>query len=84
MTCMDVAQNAKDLNIVLVTADHGYRDYDVKGHTVLRRACVPNIIKKGETFNVYHGESSKSGVTWTGELVDSLKKWLALQNRELS
>ena len=74
------AKNVEGLEIVLVTSDHGYQDYDIKGNSVLRRACVPHDIKKGDTFNVYHGESSKAGVKWTGKLADSLHKWLAPEN----
>ena len=55
--------------------DHGFQDFDIDGHPVVRRACVPNSIKKGEHFNVYHGESSKSGAVWTGTLGDSLRKF---------
>jgi hypothetical protein len=74
------AKNIEGLEIVLVTSDHGYLDYDIKGPSVLSRACVPHDIKKGETFNVYHSESSKSGVKWTGNLSDSLQKWLPPEN----
>ncbi|GAB0079361.1 hypothetical protein I4I80_02770 [Pseudomonas syringae pv. tomato] len=76
----DQAKDAEGFEVVLFTSDHGYQDYDIKGHSVLRRACVPHDIKKGETFNVYHGESSKSGVKWTGALPDSLHEWLCSEN----
>lgn len=75
-------KNVEELEFVLVTSDHGFQDYDIKGHSVLRRACIPHDIKKGENFNLYHGESSKSGVKWTGALSDSLHKWLSSENTQ--
>jgi len=62
----------------LVCDKNGYQDFDIEGHPVIRRACVPNGIKVGEQFNVYHGESAKSGVVWTGTLEASLRKFAAL------
>ncbi|MFC9008394.1 hypothetical protein [Streptomyces microflavus] len=76
------AKNVEELEIVLVTSAHGFQDYDIKGHSVLRRACIPHDIKKGENFNLYHGESSKSGVKWTGDLADSLHKWFSSENTQ--
>lgn len=67
------------LNLELVTSEHGFHDYDVVGHPALRRACVPLDIRKGELFNVYHGESSKSGAKWLGNLKLSLEAWLSTQ-----
>ncbi|GIC77640.1 hypothetical protein [Moritella sp. F3] len=57
---------------VLTCNKHGFNDYDILEHETIRRACVPHGIKKGETFNVYYDESSKSGVIWGGELIESL------------
>jgi hypothetical protein len=66
-----------------VTSVHGYHDYDVIAHPILRRACVPLNIRKGQFFNVYHGESSKTGVKWLGGLEKSLAAWLQ-ENAEAS
>ncbi|MDU8351054.1 hypothetical protein RYA05_03990 [Pseudomonas syringae pv. actinidiae] len=73
---MPTAQTHQNLNCVLVTSEHGFHDYDVKDHPVLRRACVPVDIKKGQRFNVYFGESSKAGAVWAGNLEKSLAEWL--------
>tara|TARA_R110000850_G_scaffold162776_2_gene287605 strand:- start:101 stop:355 length:255 start_codon:yes stop_codon:yes gene_type:complete len=61
----------------LVTEEHGYKDFAIAGHASVHRACVPHTIQKGEYFNVYHGESSKSGCLWDGELTSSLRKFAA-------
>ncbi|MEZ3187016.1 hypothetical protein HZR81_19095 [Pseudomonas sp. LM13] len=53
----------------LIDAAHGFQDFDVEGYADLRRVCVPFGIKKGESFNVYHGENSKPGAVWTGDLM---------------
>ncbi|WP_137887567.1 hypothetical protein [Pseudomonas sp. 2FE] len=63
------------ISAVLVASSNGYQDYDIQGHPCVRRACVPNNIRRGETFNVYHGESSKSGAVWDGDLASSLRKF---------
>jgi hypothetical protein len=75
--CMSQKNSKKPLTFTarLVNSHHGFQDFDIDGHPVVRRACVPNSIKKGEHFNVYHGESSKSGAVWTGTLGDSLRKF---------
>lgn len=73
---MPTAESTQSLNLNLVTSEHGFHDYDVNDHPVLRRACVPVDIKKGQRFNVYYGESSKAGAVWTGNLEKSLQEWL--------
>ncbi|NQZ48712.1 MAG: hypothetical protein HRT95_00575 [Moritella sp.] len=57
---------------VLTCNKHGFNDYDILNHETIRRVCVPHGIKKGDTFNVYYDESSKIGVIWGGELIESL------------
>lgn len=71
---MSIAEQT--LNLKLVSSENGFEDYDVVDHPVLRRVCVPNGIRKGQHFNVYHSESSKSGAKWLGSLERSLTKWL--------
>ncbi|WP_020190744.1 hypothetical protein [Pseudomonas putida] len=74
---MTPATNSEPFQIKLHNSEHGFRDYDVIGHPTLRRACVPLNIRRGENFNVYHGESSKSGTKWLGNLEKSLAAWSA-------
>ena len=62
-------------SVRLICEKHGFKDFDVEGHPNLRRACVPFGIKKGESFNVYHGENCKSGAVWTGDLMSSLSQF---------
>lgn len=76
---LTVAKHETTLNIKLHSSEHGFHDYDVIDHPVLRRACVPAGIQKGDHFNVYHGESSKSGAKWLGDLERSLIAWLPSQ-----
>lgn len=40
MSLVANAKNVEGLEFVLVTSDHGFQDYDIKGHSVLRRACI--------------------------------------------
>ena len=74
---MTSATNSEPFQIKLHNSEHGFQDYDVIGHPTLRRACVPLGIRRGENFNVYHGESSKSGTKWLGNLEMSLAAWSA-------
>lgn len=72
---MTPSPNNEQFQTKLHSSAHGFRDYDVIGHPTLRRACVPLNIRRGENFNVYHGESSKSGTKWLGNLEKSLAAW---------
>lgn len=72
---MTPATNSEPFQIKLHRSAYGFRDYDVIGHPTLRRACVPLNIRRGENFNVYHGESNKSGTKWLGSLEKSLAAW---------
>jgi hypothetical protein len=73
MTCIS------PISLELVSDINGFLDYDVRNHPTLRRAAVPVGIRIGEQFNVYHGESSKSGATWLGGVEKSLRAWLEVQ-----
>lgn len=53
----------------LVNSHHGFQDFDIDGHPVVRRACVPNSIKKGEHFNVYHGKARSRALYGQGRSV---------------
>lgn len=68
-----------EISAVLCSSDHGFDDFDIAGHPSVRRACVPHDIKAGESFNVYHGESSKGGCRWDGGLVSSLQSFTATE-----
>jgi len=57
---------------VLTCNKNGFNDYDILEHETIRRACVPHGIKKGEMFNVYYGENSKTGIIWRDQLIKSL------------
>lgn len=60
------------MHFKLISSEHGFDDYDVQGHDVIHRICVPHSIRKGGIFNVYHGDSSKSGFVWQGDLPKSM------------
>ncbi len=70
-------QSQQKISAQLVASEHGFSDYDISGHPCVHRACVPHDILRGDYFNVYHGESSKSGCRWDGELIRSLRKFAA-------
>lgn len=59
----------------LSSSEHGFDDFDVAGHPCVHRACVRHDIQVGDVFNVYHGESSKSGLVWDGSLLSALRKF---------
>lgn len=61
-----------NIQITLVTAEHGYDDFDIDGVQRVNRACVPHGIKRGDIFNVYCDDSVKLGATWKGSLERSL------------
>jgi len=60
------------IETTLVSTEHGFEDYDVTGHSSITRACVPHKVKVGDTFNIYHHESSKSAIIWQGDLLASI------------
>ena len=74
---MTPSTNNEQFQTKLHRSAYGFRDYDVIGHPTLRRACVPLNIRRGQNFNIYHGESSKSGAKWLGNLEKSLAAWCA-------
>jgi hypothetical protein len=76
----ETVKHETGLIVKLHSSEHGFNDYDVVNHPVLRRACVPAGIRKGDHFNVYHGECSKSGAKWLGDLKSSLSSWLSEQH----
>lgn len=66
----------QSITATVVRNDLGYIDYDIAGHPTIHRACVPDSIRVGDHFNVYHN-GGKSGCLWVGEIVRSLLKFTA-------
>lgn len=66
----------EEVTATMVTAEHGYDDYDLQGQpsgVLLRRICVPHTVKHGDRVNVYYDESSKRGAAWRGSLQKTLE-----------
>jgi len=59
--------------VFVSTVGDQYVDFKFIGHDTVSRACVSPVIKKGDLFNVYYSESSKTGVEWNGDLFDAIK-----------
>ena len=57
----------------LVTEEHGFADYDVLGHDIVKRVTVGQNMRKGDVFNAYCHDGGKCGGTWSGNLELSLK-----------
>ena len=66
----------RDVSLKLVTNEHGFSDYDVSGHSMIKRVTVGQNMRKGENFNVYFKDGSKVGATWAGTLALSMEKLL--------
>ena len=66
----------RDVSLKLVTNEHGFSDYDVSGHSIIKRVTVGQNMRKGENFNVYFKDGSKVGATWAGTLALSMEKLL--------
>lgn len=60
------------VDIALSAHIDGLIDVTVNDFGGIRRAVIARTIKKGDIFNVYHGQSSKNGGDWGGNLIDSL------------
>jgi hypothetical protein len=55
------------MQIKLVSTENGLYDFDVIDAGSISRVTVSETIKKGDTFNIYFGESSKEGGIWQGD-----------------
>lgn len=64
------------IKLQLISAEHGFDDYDVTGHEDIHRVCVGQALKQGDIFNVYGPESTKRGATWQGSVEKSLSSFL--------
>ena len=53
----------------------GLIDIDIKGVHSVRRVVLDMNIKTGDIFNFYHGESSKGGAFWKGDLLETLNSF---------
>lgn len=51
----------------LVSSEHGNLDFNVINSAPIHRVVIPQDIKCGDIFNLYHGESSKAGISWVGK-----------------
>lgn len=68
---------ADEINVKLVSQEHGFDDYDVTNLPGVRRACIGHGIKNGDVFNVYCDNGVKLGATWRGEVNQSLVHFAA-------
>jgi hypothetical protein len=62
------------IHLKLMNTDRGLFDFDVVSPAVLRRVCIDDTPKCKSIimFNVYHGESSKTGVDFKGDIIGSI------------
>ena len=54
------------MQFTAIPTERNLLDFDVKGAGSIYRATLPIDIKYGDTFNIYHGKSSKSSAVWLG------------------
>lgn len=66
----------RGVSLKLVSNEHGFSDYDVSGHSTIKRVTVGQNMRKGERFNVYFKDGSKGGATWAGTLAQSMDRLL--------
>lgn len=59
----------------------GFNDYDVSHCLPILRICVPFSVQIGDTVNCYMDEGRKEGITWTGDVIGTLSKFVG---RELT
>jgi hypothetical protein len=53
----------------LVSTSNGFYDFDItdNSNAKIYRATVDKDIKKGDMFNVFYGDGSKTGCKWVGD-----------------
>ena len=73
----------QQVSLMLVSKKNGFDDFDVIGHSSLRRICVPHTIKRSDRVNVYYGESSKEGANWKGSPEETLIAFAAVAGQRL-
>lgn len=54
------------MKFILVSSENGLYDFDVIDCQYIRRVTVSEKVEKGDTFNIYSGESHKSDGIWSG------------------
>jgi len=66
------AKKGNPLTFKLIDNRHGFSLYEILNHALFTHVKVVPNIKNGDVFNAYHGQSSKRGVVWKGDLIKSL------------
>ena len=64
-------------NLILVSSEHGFDDFDVDGVPFVHRVCIPHGIQRSRLFNVYCADGRKLGATWVGTVDRSLAAFAA-------
>ncbi|ELP6118926.1 TPA: hypothetical protein I7730_15840 [Vibrio vulnificus] len=65
-----------DFKLVIVSLENGYFDIEVQGIGNITRYRPAGNAHEQESYNVYHGESSKSSAEWKDDVLSSLKAFL--------
>ncbi|MGR5558382.1 hypothetical protein ACQKQC_19090 [Vibrio fortis] len=66
-----------DFKLVIDSLENGYFDIEVQGIGDITRYRPAGNAHEQDSYNVYHGESSKSSAEWKGDVYSSLKAFLA-------
>jgi hypothetical protein len=60
-----------------------FNDFHVT-HPIINRVKVPHLIKSGDIFNAYYGQSSKTGLIWQGSLTKSINDaWYSIKGYKI-
>ena len=54
-----------------------FNDFDIEGHSSIKRVTIAHQMRKGDHFNVYHRSGAKEGGVWKGCLRKSLEALLS-------
>lgn len=71
------------ITVELISAEHGFDDFDVAGHGEVHRICIGHGIQTGELFNAYGPGSTKRGVTWKGSVERSLGSFFGVEAKAI-
>ena len=68
------------VHLKLTNTENGLFDFDVVSPAPLRRVCIDDTpkCKSIAMFNVYHGDTSKAGIDFKGDIIGSI---LAARNK---
>ncbi len=61
----------------LVQGHPDFNDYDLIGPPLMKRLTVPIHVERGDTINLYLVDGMKHGVTWLGNIPDTLTAFAA-------